>query len=134
MTGENCILLEWDNVWRDEPKPLKTEQLHRKMLYFKFLCYYFVKPCNKISLQNKMKRREVSRFGYRFRSNWFLKHVNEGKIEEALRRGRRRKQLLLDLKETRRYSSLKTKSRLTPCRRLSLEEVMDIYQEGILNE
>jgi hypothetical protein len=29
---------------------------------------------------------------------------------------------------------LKTKSRLTPCRRLSLEEVMDIYQEGILNE
>jgi hypothetical protein len=34
--------------------------------------------------------------------NCLLKHVIEGKIEEARRRGRRRKQLLNDLKETRR--------------------------------
>ena len=130
MAGENCILLARGNVWRDEPNPLERQQLHRKILYFKFLCY-FVKPCNKVSLHHKMKRREASRFGHIL---CLLKHVTEGKIEEARRRERRRKQLLFDLKEIRRYCSLKTKSEVTLCRRLGLEEVMDIYQDGIRNE
>jgi len=34
--------------------------------------------------------------------NCLLKHVIEGMIEETRRRGRRRKQLLNDLKETKR--------------------------------
>jgi len=39
------------------------------------------------------------------------------------------------LKETRRrYWSLKTKSEVTLYRRLGLEEVMDIYQDGIRND
>jgi len=102
MAGENCILLSRSNVWRDEPNSLEREQLHRKIVYFKFLCYYFVKPCNKMPLYNKMKRREARRFGHILRSNCLLQHVIEGKIDEARRRERRRKQLLFDLKETRR--------------------------------
>jgi hypothetical protein len=39
--------------------------------------------------------------------NSILKHVIEGKIEVMGRGGRRRKQLLDDLKETRRYRKLK---------------------------
>ena len=83
MTGENCVRLALGNVWRDEPNPLDTEQLHRKRLHFKFLCYYFVKPCNKMSPHNKMKRRSASSFGCVFRSNCLLKHFIEGMMEEA---------------------------------------------------
>jgi hypothetical protein len=39
--------------------------------------------------------------------NCLLKHLNEGKIEGTGRRGRRRLQLLDDLKEKRRYWNLK---------------------------
>jgi hypothetical protein len=45
------------------------------------------------------------------RRNCILKHVSEGKLEGRIemtgRRGRRRKQLLDDLKENRRYWKLK---------------------------
>jgi len=81
-----------------------------------------------------MKRMGPSRFGYILRSNCLLKHVIKGKVEEARGQERRRKQLLVDLKETRRYWSLKTKSEVALYRRLGLEEVMDIYQDGIHNE
>jgi len=39
--------------------------------------------------------------------NCLLKHIIEGKIEGTGRRGRRCKQLLDDLKEKKRYCSLK---------------------------
>jgi hypothetical protein len=39
--------------------------------------------------------------------NCLLKHIIEGKIRGTRRRGRRRKQLLDDLKEARRYWKLK---------------------------
>jgi hypothetical protein len=46
--------------------------------------------------------------------NCLLKHVIEGKLERRIemtgRRGRRRKQLLYDLKEKRRYCKLKEES------------------------
>jgi hypothetical protein len=60
-----------------------------------------------MSLHNKMRRREASKFGYIFRSNCPLRRVIAGKMDEARRRERRRKKLLVDLKETRkRYWSL----------------------------
>ena len=49
-----------------------------------------------------VKRRKAGRIGHTLRRNCLLKHVNEGKTEGRLemtgRRGRRRKQLLDDLK------------------------------------
>jgi hypothetical protein len=50
----------------------------------------------------------------------------EGKIEEAGKRGRRRKQLLDDFNEARRYRRLKRQHYITPCGVLALEEVMDL--------
>ena len=48
---------------------------------------------------------------YVLRGNCRLKHITKGKIEEGVevtgRQGRRRKQLLDDLKETRGYCKLK---------------------------
>jgi hypothetical protein len=50
------------------------------------------------------------------RRNCFLKHVIEGKTEGRIevtgRRGRRRKQVLYDLKEKREYWKLKEEERL----------------------
>jgi hypothetical protein len=44
------------------------------------------------------------------RRNCLLKHVPEGKIEGTERRGRRRRQLMGDLTETRGYWKLKEKA------------------------
>ena len=49
-----------------------------------------------------IKRRKANWFGHILHRNCLLKHVIEGKIEGTGRRGRRRKQLLDDIKETRR--------------------------------
>jgi hypothetical protein len=57
------------------------------------------------------KRRKANWIGHILRRNCLLKHVIEGKLEGRIemtgRRGRRRKQLLDDLKEKRRYLKLK---------------------------
>jgi hypothetical protein len=45
--------------------------------------------------------------GHILRRNYLLKHIIEGKISQTKRRGRRRKQLLDELKEARRYWKLK---------------------------
>jgi hypothetical protein len=59
----------------------------------------------------KIKRRKGNWIGHILRRNCLLKHVIEGKLEGRLemtgRRGRRRKQLLDDIKEKRRYWKLK---------------------------
>jgi hypothetical protein len=59
---------------------------------------------------NTIERRRADRIGHILRRNCLLKHVIEGKlggrIEMTGRRGRRRKQLLDDLKEERRYWKL----------------------------
>jgi hypothetical protein len=59
----------------------------------------------------KTKRRKANWIGHILRRNCLLKHVIEGKIEKSIemtgRRGRRRKQLLDDLKKKRGYSKLK---------------------------
>jgi hypothetical protein len=58
-----------------------------------------------------IKRRKAKWIGHILRRNCLLKHVIEekleGRIEMMGRRGRRRKQLLDDLKEKRRYCKLK---------------------------
>ena len=58
-----------------------------------------------------VKRRKVNWISHILCRNCLIKHVTEGKIEEAVevrgRQGRRRKQLLDDLKGTRGYWKLK---------------------------
>jgi hypothetical protein len=58
-----------------------------------------------------IKRRKANWIGHILRRNCLLKHVTEGKLEGRIevtgRRGRRRKQLLDDLKEKRRYCKFK---------------------------
>jgi hypothetical protein len=58
-----------------------------------------------------IKRRKANLIGHILRRNCLLKHVIEGKLEGRRemtgRRGRRRKQLLDDLQEKRRYWKLK---------------------------
>jgi hypothetical protein len=63
------------------------------------------------NILHTMKRRKANWIGHILRRNCLLKHVIEGKIkgrmEVMVRRGRRRKQLLDELKETRGYEKLK---------------------------
>jgi hypothetical protein len=57
------------------------------------------------------KRRKANWIGHILRRNCLLKHVIDGKVEGRIevtgRRGGRRKQLVYDLKEKRRYRNLK---------------------------
>jgi hypothetical protein len=53
------------------------------------------------------RRRKANWIGHILRRNCLLSHIIEGKIIGTRRRGRRRKQLLDDLKEARRYWKLK---------------------------
>jgi hypothetical protein len=63
------------------------------------------------NILNTIKRRKANWIDHILRRNCVLKHVIEGKLEERTeimgRRGRRRKQLLDDLTERRRYWKLK---------------------------
>jgi hypothetical protein len=63
------------------------------------------------NILNTIKRSKAHWIGHILNRNCLLKHVIEGKlvgrIEMIRRRGRRRKQLLDDLKEKRRYWKLK---------------------------
>jgi hypothetical protein len=59
------------------------------------------------NILHTIKRRKANWIGHILRRNCLLKHVIEGKLEMTGRRGRKRKQLLDDLKEKRRYWKLK---------------------------
>jgi hypothetical protein len=65
------------------------------------------------NILHTIKRRKANWIGYILRRNCLLKHAIEGKLEGRIemkgRRGRRRKQLLKDLTEKRRYWKLKRK-------------------------
>jgi hypothetical protein len=65
---------------------------------------YYIEERN---ILHTVKRRKANWIGHILRRNCLLKHVIEGKkegrIEVMGRRGRRRKQLLDDVKETRGY-------------------------------
>jgi hypothetical protein len=66
------------------------------------------------NIVHTIKRWKANWIGHILRRNCLLKHVIEGKlkgrIEMTGRRGRRRKQLLDDLKEKRRYWKLKAEA------------------------
>jgi hypothetical protein len=68
---------------------------------------YYIDSKRKETSYIQQKRRKANCIGHVFRRNWLLKHVIEGRIEMTRRRGRRRKQLLGDLKEKRGYRKLK---------------------------
>jgi hypothetical protein len=63
------------------------------------------------NIVHTVKRRKANWIGHILRRNCLLKHVIEGKLEGRIemtgRRGRRRKQLLDECKEKRRYWKLK---------------------------
>jgi hypothetical protein len=63
------------------------------------------------NIVHTIKRRKANKIGHILRRNCLLKHVFlvkiEGRIEVEERRGRRRKQLLDDLKEKRGYCKFK---------------------------
>jgi hypothetical protein len=63
------------------------------------------------NIVHTIKSRKANWIGHILRRNCLLKHVSEGKLERRIemtgRRGRRRKQLLDDLKEKGRYCKLK---------------------------
>jgi hypothetical protein len=65
------------------------------------------------NIVHTIERRKANWIGHILRRNCLLKHVIEGKLEGRIhvmgRRGRRRKQLLDDLMEKRRYWKLKRK-------------------------
>jgi glutamyl-tRNA reductase len=70
-------------------------------------CYTVREDSN---ILHTMKRRKANCIGHTLRRNCLLKHIIEGKIEDIEvtgRQGRRRKQLLNDLKEKREYWKLK---------------------------
>jgi hypothetical protein len=63
------------------------------------------------NMLHTIKRRKANWIGHILRRNCLLKHVIEGKLEGRIekmgRRGRRRKLLLDDVKEKRRYWKVK---------------------------
>jgi hypothetical protein len=67
--------------------------------------YYTVKE--EMNILHIIRRRKANWIGHILRKNCLLKHIIEGKISGTRRRGRRRKQLLDDLKKARRYWTLK---------------------------
>jgi hypothetical protein len=69
--------------------------------------------------------------GYSFRRNSLLKHVTEGKIQVKEKRGRRCKQLLDDVKETRRYRKLKEETLDRFYEELVVEEAVDMSQDRL---
>jgi hypothetical protein len=60
-----------------------------------------------MTILHTIRRRKANWIGHILRRKCRLKHITDGKIRGTRRRGRRRKQLLDDLKEARRYWKLK---------------------------
>jgi hypothetical protein len=75
-------------------------------------------------------RRKSQWIGLMLHRNCFLKHVIEGTIDGRIevegRRGRRRKQILNDRKETSGYWNWKKKHWFALCGELALEDAMDL--------
>jgi hypothetical protein len=75
-------------------------------------------------------KRKANWIGHILRRNCLLQRVIEGKIQGGIevtgRRGRRRRNLLDDLKERRGYSHLKRKLWTALCGELASEEALDL--------
>jgi hypothetical protein len=77
--------------------------------------YYRLKEDRNIL--HTIRRRKANWIGHILRKNCLLSHIIEGKILETRRQGRRRKQLLDDLKKARRYWKLKEEAQDRTLRR-----------------
>jgi hypothetical protein len=88
--------------WRRMKKISWTDHVRNEVLH---------KVKEERNILHKIKRTKANWIGHIFCRNVLLKHVIEGKLEGKIgmtgRGGRRRKQLLDDLKERRRYWKLK---------------------------
>jgi hypothetical protein len=84
--------------WRRMEKISWTNRVRNKVLH---------RVKEERNILHTIRRRKANWIGHILRRNWLLKHVIErkleGRIETTGRRGRRRKQLLDNLKEKRRY-------------------------------
>jgi hypothetical protein len=70
-----------------------------------------------MNILHTVRRRKANWIGHKLRRNCLLSHIIEGKIIGTRKRGCRRKQLLDELKEVRRYWKLKEEARdRTLCR------------------
>ena len=82
------------------------------------------------NIQHNTNRRKANWIGHILHRNCLLKHIIEAKIEGRIemmeRRGRRRKQLLDDLKETRGYRKLKEEALDYTLWRTRFGEAMDL--------
>jgi len=98
-------------------KLLKPRQSFRISLYFLFNrtqrapVRYVTKTWSVVLLNKKIHIRKANWIGHILRRNCLPKQVTEGKIKGQIevtgRRGRRRKKLLDDLKDSRGYCELK---------------------------
>jgi hypothetical protein len=71
----------------------------------------------KRNILHTIRQRKAKWIGHILHRNRLLTHIIEGKIIGTRRRGRRRKQLLDDLKEARRYWKLKEEAQDRTLRR-----------------
>jgi len=62
------------------------------------------------NIRHTVKRRKVNWIGHILRGFCLLKHVIVGKVEGTGKRGRKRKHVLYDLQNKRRYCNLKEKA------------------------
>ena len=116
LTRTLCGAETW-KLWKIEPIYLGSFELCylrwvEKISWTDHLKYEVLhKVTKERSIIHTIKRSEANWIGHILRRNWLLKYVFEGKIEARIEamgsRGRRRKQLLDDLKERRRYWNLR---------------------------
>jgi hypothetical protein len=99
---QKCLESFEIGCWRRMEKISWTDRLRNEVLH---------RVKEDRNILRKIKSRNDNWLGHILRRNCLLKHVIEGKLEGRTemtgRRGRRRKQLLDDLKKKRRYWKLK---------------------------
>ena len=90
------------------------------------------------NILHEIRKRKANWIGHFLRRNCLLKQVIEGKIKGDLevtrRQGRRRRELLDDLKDRRGYSHLKEEALDRTIRRIVLEEALNLSSDRILND
>jgi len=96
----------------DSTKPNQLDQSYKREEILQELRREIINIQHKIGRKEgrKVERRKANCTGHSLHRNCFLKHAIEGRTGVTGRRGRRRKQLLSNFKDTRRYWKLKEKT------------------------
>jgi hypothetical protein len=79
---------------------------------------------------HSIKRRKANSVGHRLCRKCLLKHVIDGEIKGTRRRGCRHKQLLVDLKETRRCGNGKREQYIALYSEFAVEDAAEVSQVG----